>query len=317
MLTGGGNLPAIQVPSSSLLSFSNSIQGKLPSKAYGGRGYTPHSASELTITKLVDSATPKLAKAAAKGTHFKQASLSWTSDGGHGLCLTDAYVTSDQVASSGNGQTLKEKIAIGYAKAKITAGSKPPCGGGKAPPVVATLLRVGKRGSSLLARVDCLSARCKGRLTISLPRSACPRGRRPCSTRVGLGGAGKFSMGDGSVKIFRLAVPSPLRKWVTGHRRTLHGAIIVVVRGRRTALVQRGLLLPAVRLLPAGVRSETLRRAASKHRRCSFTSCAGARRSAPHRPSRCVRHAHAPPRGRAGDAHLHARHPGPPRCPLR
>jgi hypothetical protein len=75
-------------------------------------------------------------------------------------------------------------------------------------------------------------------------------------TKVGISGTGSFSMGDGSVKILRLSVPSPLRKWLAGHSHALLGAIIVV-RGSSTAIVEHE-VLGAPAKLPAGAPSGTL-----------------------------------------------------------
>src|SRR5262249_8735397 len=127
---------------------------------------------------------------------------------------------------------------------------------GSAPPVTSTLLGVLHRGSTILARVDCLTAHCRGDLTVSLPGAACPAADAPCAftggvrvglngggkvhfngdgsatladgSKVGVSGAGKFSMGDGSVRIVRLSVPAPLQKWLNGHKHGTLGSIIVV-----------------------------------------------------------------------------------------
>jgi hypothetical protein len=74
-------------------------------------------------------------------------------------------------------------------------------------------------------------------------------------TRVGLNGAGKFALGDGSVKIMHLAVPLSLQKWLAGHKHALLGTIIAI-RGRGTALVQHDLLDAPAKL--AGAPPESL-----------------------------------------------------------
>jgi hypothetical protein len=143
--------------------------------------------------------------------------------------------------------------------------------------VVSSLVGLNRSGSKLTARVDCLIANCKGILAVSLPNSACPKVASPstiggsggkvsqCSftggvrvglngagkvsfngdgtaftggVKIGIGGAGKFSMGDGSVRVLTLTVPSPLRKWLKGHSHATLGSIIVV-RGLGKAIIQR------------------------------------------------------------------------------
>jgi type VI protein secretion system component Hcp len=314
VLDGAGSVPAVQVPSSSLISFSTELQGHPTGGGYGGSRFAPKSASVLTITKKFDSTSALLQKVTAEGKHFPSASLSW----GNGsistiLCLTDPFATSDQVGGGGGGggETLQERISFAYTKLTMKTGGKPSCGSAsKVPAVQSTLLGVAGHGSSVLARVDCLISRCGGILTLSLPPAACPAGGSGCAftggvrvglngggkvhfngdgsasfadgSRVGLNGSGKFAMGDGSVKVLRLSVPHPLRGWLSRHQHALLGAIIVV-RGRGTALVQHDVLDPPAKL-PAGAPGETLDGAgpgggnqplADLQQSLSLTSCTG------------------------------------------
>ena len=291
---GTGSLPAVQIPASSLLSYSFGIQGGGSAKGWGGGAYEPKSASEFVITKRSDSASYSLlAKALADGTHFKVAALTVKqkvvenpSGQERTYCLSDAFVTSFQVGTNpGDGQ-IQERISFAYDKFKLLTGvgGTQPCAGESEPPVLASLLGARGGGSSLLARVDCLSAHCRGILTVDLPPAACRLGGTLCSftggvrvglsgsgkihfngdgtatlnggVRVGVNGSGRFALGDGSVKILRLSVPSPLRKWLAGHQHALLGAIIVV-RGSPTAIVEHD-VLGAPAKLPPGAPSDTL-----------------------------------------------------------
>jgi type VI protein secretion system component Hcp len=290
---GTSSVPAVQT--SSLLSYSFGIAGGGASKGWGGGAYEPKSTSELVITKPSDSATHSLfTKAVVDGTHFKIAALTFkekvTEDPlgqERAYCLSDVLITSDQVGGSGGGGApIQEKISLAYGKFKFVTGDggAQPCEGESPPPVSTSLLGLRRGGSSLLARVDCLSARCRGILTVNLPPAACRLGETLCSftggvrvglngngkihfngdgtatlnggDRVGVNGDGRFALGDGSVKVLRLGVPSPLRKWLAGHEHALLGAIIVV-RGSPTAIVEHD-VLGAPAKLPAGAPSETL-----------------------------------------------------------
>jgi type VI secretion system Hcp family effector len=280
-----GSANQIQVPS--LLSFSFGITSGGSSKGWGTGGHAPQSTSEMTITKTLDAASPALLQAALTGKHYKTAGLTLQRSDStfEAICLTDAFVSSAQAQAARGDEQPEEQISFVYDKLEIKYGAaavSPPCG--KPPPVESTLLGVEGRGSSVLARVDCLSPHCRGALTLSLPPAACPGGGPGCAftggvrvglngsgkvhfngdgsatlnggTRVGLNGAGKFSMGDGSVKIIRLGVPAPLRKWLNGHQHGVLGAIIVV-RGQGTALVQHDELDQPAKL-PPGAPSDSV-----------------------------------------------------------
>ena len=87
----GGTLPAVQIPA--ILSFQQTIVGHPTSAAYGSGGGRPKSASELTITKVIDKSSPILFQAIAKGSHYKYGSMTWqTATGTIGaICLTDVF----------------------------------------------------------------------------------------------------------------------------------------------------------------------------------------------------------------------------------
>jgi type VI protein secretion system component Hcp len=261
----GGTLPAIQAPS--ILSFQQAIVSHPTSSAYG-KGAHPSSASELTITKVQDKSSPTLLQATAKGSHYKYGSMTWQSATGTigAICLTDVFPTSYVLGGPGDKQPT-ESISFGYGKIQTVYGPGASCNGRSAPPVETTLIGLNRSATSLAVRVDCLTGRCKGDLAVSLPKAACPTGGSDCSFTGGvrvavsgtggkaeingsgsasiggveLGGAGSFSMGDGSVRVLRLAVPPSLGKWITGNKHATLGTIIVV-RGLNKAIVERELL---------------------------------------------------------------------------
>lgn len=194
------------------------------------------------------------------------------------LCLTDPFGVSRQLSGAFDVDgMLTESVEFSYAKLSVKHGAGANCSGVPTPPVVSSLVRLNRSASMLTARVDCLIANCKGILAVSVPSSACPKvassstiggsgGRgSQCSftggvrvglngdgkvsfngdgtaftggVKLGIGGAGKFSMGDGSVRVLTLTVPSPLRKWLKSHSHATLGSIIVV-RGLSKAIVQR------------------------------------------------------------------------------
>ncbi len=263
-----GSVPAIQVPS--LLAFSSDIVKHPTGAAYGsgGRG-APSSASVLAITKKVDESSAALRQAVLSGMHYKEGSLHLSKSGGtyEAICMTDAYPISYR-AQSGLGSSIPEEtVSFAYAKVSFHYGQGANCTGTPSPPVESTLVGINRSASKLTARLDCLTTRCRGIFDVSLPNAACPQALSKCSytgpTRVGLnggkvkfnrdgtaftggvkigiGGAGKFSMGDGSVRVLQLPVPSPLQKWLKGHSHATLGSIIVV-RGLGKAIVEHEVL---------------------------------------------------------------------------
>lgn len=267
----GSGLPAVQV--SSLLAVGQAITHPQTSAGYGsGDRGAPSSASVLTITKKVDSSSPLLAHAVAVGTHYKKGSLALVNGGGsyEAICLTDAFPVSSQFQSAGGSSTTPEEtVGIAYTKISFRYGVGANCNGTPSPPVESTLVSLNRSASMLTARVDCLIKKCRGILAVSLPSAACPAGASAagstgCSftggvrvgldggavkfnndgtaftggVKVGIGGSGNFSMGDGSVRVLQLPVPSPLRKWLKGHSHATLGSIIVV-RGLGKAIVER------------------------------------------------------------------------------
>lgn len=110
----GGSLPAIQIPS--ILSFQQGIVSHPTSAAYGMKGGHPSSASELTITKVLDKSSMSLVHAVATGGHYKYGSMTWQGATGTfgAVCLTDVFPTSYVLGGQPNKQT--EAVSFGYGK---------------------------------------------------------------------------------------------------------------------------------------------------------------------------------------------------------
>jgi hypothetical protein len=271
-----GASPAIKIPT--LYSVSQSINQHPSGSAYGSGG-APRSESQLSITAPLDQTGTSLSHATALGTHYKSGSLLLQSGGTpyEAICLTDAYVTSfTQGSSGGGGGTPTMSATISSGKIAFKYGTGASCSGVSSPSVESKLVGINRSASIIRARVDCLTARCRGILSVSLPNSACPAVASPSSlggtggkcsftggvrvglnggkvsfngdgtaftggVKVGIGGAGKFSMGDGSVRVLKLSVPPPLRKWLKGHSHPTLGSIIVV-HGLGRAIVEREVL---------------------------------------------------------------------------
>ena len=267
----GSGLPAVQV--SSLLAVGQAITHphdlcririRWPRGAELGVGPEYHQEGRLEQSAL--------AHAVAVGTHYKKGSLALVNGGGsyEAICLTDAFPVSSQFQSAGGSSTTPEEtVGIAYTKISFRYGVGANCNGTPSPPVESTLVSLNRSASMLTARVDCLIKKCRGILAVSLPSAACPAGASAagstgCSftggvrvgldggavkfnndgtaftggVKVGIGGSGNFSMGDGSVRVLQLPVPSPLRKWLKGHSHATLGSIIVV-RGLGKAIVER------------------------------------------------------------------------------
>jgi hypothetical protein len=190
-----GSAPAIVVPS--LLTLNQSITNATGPGSGSGAGTGKVKVSDIQITKPIDSASPKLIAAAAKGTHFSRVAIAASANGQElTYCLADAFIISDQTALSVGPEGSEESVEIAFEKSTVGyGGSGCPASGGSGGGVVVTLLGLGHAASSIVARVDCLQSRCSGGLTVGLPGGATT-------------GGGKFSMGDGSVKVLKLPVPA-------------------------------------------------------------------------------------------------------------
>ena len=85
----------------------------------GGGGAGKVSVHDLSITKEVDKASPKLSLACATGTHFKKVTITLRKAGKTYLTynLTDVLISSVQVSGSGGGQAVPlESISLNFTK---------------------------------------------------------------------------------------------------------------------------------------------------------------------------------------------------------
>jgi len=91
-----------------------------------GTGRSAPGASELTITKLMDAASPKLYEAINKGTHLKEAVIELVHTGGKSpflvIRLTDVLITSalDDAEATGTAKFPMETISLNYSKIQWT-----------------------------------------------------------------------------------------------------------------------------------------------------------------------------------------------------
>ena len=81
--------------------------------------------SDLQISKHVDAASPMLALACCKGTHYDSATLTMRKAGGTALeyvtiTLTDLIVTSYSVSEGGGGDLLTDTFTLNFSKFKYS-----------------------------------------------------------------------------------------------------------------------------------------------------------------------------------------------------
>src|SRR5579863_1543378 len=81
--------------------------------------------SDLQVSKHVDAASPMLALACCKGTHYDSATLTMRKAGGTALeyvtiTLTDLIVTSYSVSEGGGGDLLTDTFTLNFAKYKYS-----------------------------------------------------------------------------------------------------------------------------------------------------------------------------------------------------
>lgn len=211
-----------------------------------GAGSGKAKVEDIHIVKPVDASSPKIFAAAAKGTHFALVTLAAENHGSSfNVCLGDAFVSSDR-QGGGEGASLPlESVSIAFAKFSQHYGGG--CSAAEfGPDVVSTVTALGPGAATIVARVDCLQPRCAGRLAIALPGGVTT-------------GGGKFSIGDGSVKVLHLSVPVPARDAL---RSLGDGSVktILTLKGGGSPIVAREPLsptpkkiagLPALTLAPA------------------------------------------------------------------
>jgi type VI protein secretion system component Hcp len=236
-----GGTATIVAPSLESFSFGVSNAGG----AGLGAGSGKVKVEDIHLTKSVDASSPKIFAAAAKGTHFALVAIeAQEKDSSLSFCLGDAFISSDYRQADGSG-TPQESVSIAFARFSEHHGEG--CTSADAGPgVVSTVTALSPGAAAIVARVDCLQPRCAGRLAIALPGGVTT-------------GGGKFSVGDGSVKVLHLSVPPPAR----GALRALgDGSVktILSLKGRGSPIVGREPLspmpkkiagLPALTLVPA------------------------------------------------------------------
>ncbi|HEY5333812.1 MAG TPA: type VI secretion system tube protein Hcp [Solirubrobacterales bacterium] len=233
-----------------LTSFSQGItnSGGAGFGSGAGSGSGKVKVTEIHVVKPVDASSPQIFAATAKGTHFSRVAIQARTEGsGLNFCLEDAFIASDQQSGGASDEHPTESFGIVFAKISENYNGPACAGAGSGPSVVSTLIGLGARAATIVARVDCLQPRCAGRLTVGLPGG-------------GFTGSGKFSMGDGSVRVLDLPVPSAsrgaLRGFGDGSLKT-----VLSLTGRSSPIVGRAPLappppkkiagLPALTLIPA------------------------------------------------------------------
>lgn len=90
----------------------------------GGSGAGKVNVQDISFTKHVDTSSPNLIRACAKGTHFKQALLTVRKAGDKPLeyikiTLTDLIVTSISTGGSGGEDRLTENVTLNFSKFKF------------------------------------------------------------------------------------------------------------------------------------------------------------------------------------------------------
>ena len=87
---------------------------------------------DISITKEVDKASPKLSLACADGTHFKKVTITLRKAGKTYLTynLTDVLISSVQISGSGGGQDVPlESISLNFTKIALAVQQVGPKGG--------------------------------------------------------------------------------------------------------------------------------------------------------------------------------------------
>lgn len=112
-------------PTIDVLSFSWGVSNPFTGRVGGGSGAGKASFKDLSITKLIDKASPMLARACATGRHIPEVTLNVNRPGGpKGAAymqykLTQVFVTSVSHAGSGNDRPI-ESVSFAYDQLKQT-----------------------------------------------------------------------------------------------------------------------------------------------------------------------------------------------------
>jgi type VI secretion system secreted protein Hcp len=116
-----------------VLSWSWGVSQSGTTHAGGGGGAGKANFQDLTVTKWVDLASPKLLSAASTGKHLKEALLTVRKAGDKPLeylkiTLTDCLISSVSTGGSGGDDRLTENIGINFAKVKFEYTAQKPDG---------------------------------------------------------------------------------------------------------------------------------------------------------------------------------------------
>jgi type VI secretion system secreted protein Hcp len=90
----------------------------------GGAGAGKVNVQDLSVTKYVDSASPKLMKACSDGSHFDEATLTVRKAGGTPveyikIKMSEVFVTSLSTGGSGGEDRLTENLSLNFAKVNV------------------------------------------------------------------------------------------------------------------------------------------------------------------------------------------------------
>ena len=116
-----------------ILSWSWGVTQSGTTHAGGGGGAGKANFQDLTVTKWVDLASPKLLSATSTGKHIKEALLTVRKAGEKPLeylkiTLTDCLISSVSTGGSGGDDRLTENIGINFAKVKFEYTAQKPDG---------------------------------------------------------------------------------------------------------------------------------------------------------------------------------------------
>jgi type VI secretion system secreted protein Hcp len=91
----------------------------------GGAGAGKVNVQDISVTKYVDSASPALMLACAKGTHFDKATLTVRKAGGTSpveyvtITMDEVFITSVSTGGSGGDDRLTENVGLNFAKVNL------------------------------------------------------------------------------------------------------------------------------------------------------------------------------------------------------
>ncbi len=112
----------------------------------GGGGAGKVNVQDLSFTKYIDKATPKLFESCVKGTRHETATLTLTrtsagTDGSEPveyfvITMSDCVVTSVSTCDNGNGDRPTEEVTLNFSQVEVIYTSQDPATGGPGEPVI-------------------------------------------------------------------------------------------------------------------------------------------------------------------------------------